>query len=266
MSVRARRRPRAARALVAGGTAAAVLLVGACGADAGNDSDPEHRTFALAGKTLTIDSSDSALDVVPAGGDAKDVKVTRWFDGQTVLGSSPKVTWKMSGDRLALDVSCSGVISDCSARHRVEVPRGVAVTVENSDGRLTASGFREALTVRSKDGAVTVEDTSGPLDLTGADGSLTVRGATSRHVTVDSKDGAVRLELAAVPDRVDTRSKDGSVDIALPDEKDGDRVRYDVRTETRDGSVDVTVPRSDDSPHHVAVRSADGKVTVRSAN
>ncbi|MEV0256576.1 DUF4097 family beta strand repeat-containing protein [Streptomyces sp. NPDC050732] len=270
MTVRTRRRPRTARALAAaGGTAAVVLLAGACGADATDDTEPEHRTFALAGKTLTVESSDSTLELVPAGSDAEGVRVTRWFDGETVLGGDPKVTWTMEGDRLKLDMECSGVIANCSARHRVEVPRGVAVTVENKDGRVTASGFQDPLKVRSKDGPVTVENIGAPLDLRSSDGSVTARRITSRQVAVDSKDGSVRLELAAVPDRVEARSKDGSVDIAVPDRKGGKggkEVAYDVRTDVSDGSVDVAVPRDRNSAHHVSVRSADGKVTVRSAN
>ncbi|WP_055567880.1 DUF4097 family beta strand repeat-containing protein [Streptomyces atriruber] len=284
MTVRTRS-PRAGRALAAvGGTVAVVLLVGACGADADDDTEPDHRTFALAGKTLTVESSDTSLDLVPAGSGAKGVKVTRWFDGQTVLGGDPKVTWEMDGDRLELDVSCSGIIANCSARHRVEVPRGVAVTVENKDGSVTAGGFRDAMKVRTKDGSVTVKDARAPLDLDSSDGSITVEGAegplglhssdgsitargiTSGRVSADSKDGSVRLELAAVPDRVEARSKDGSVDIAVPKEQHGKRVPYDVRTETSDSSVDVSVPRDDSSPHHVSVHSSDGKVTVRSAN
>ncbi|MEU7579006.1 DUF4097 family beta strand repeat-containing protein [Streptomyces sp. NPDC041068] len=266
MTVRSRR-PRAVSALAAaGGTVAVALLVGACGADAGSDTDPEHKAFALPGKTLTVDSSDSELELVPARGDTKDVRVTRWFDGSTVLGGDPKVTWEMKGDRLTLGMKCSGVIANCSARHRVEVPRGVALTVENKDGRVTASGFRDTLKVRTKDGSVTVENAAGPLDLYSSDGSVTASGVTSRKVAVDSKDGAVKLELTAVPDRVEARSKDGSVDIAVPDKKDGTSVLYDVRTDTRNGSVDVAVPRADNSPHHVSVRSDDGKVTVRSAN
>ncbi|MFE0171936.1 DUF4097 family beta strand repeat-containing protein [Streptomyces sp. NPDC059002] len=279
------RRPRAVRALAAAtGTVAVVALVGACGADAADDSDPEHRTFALPGRTLTVESSDSTLELVPARSGGKDLKVTRWFDGRTVLGGDVKVTWEMEGDRLKLGMKCSGVIANCAAKHRVEVPRGVAVTVESKDGEVTADGFREALklstkdgavrvkdsrgplSLRSSDGAITVENSVGPLDLYSSDGSITARGITSRQVAVDSKDGSVSLELARVPDRVEARSKDGSVDIAVPGRKDGRKVAYDVRTETSDGSVDVSVPRDDNSPHRVSVHSADGKVTVRSAN
>ncbi|MFF1381462.1 DUF4097 family beta strand repeat-containing protein [Streptomyces sp. NPDC058308] len=279
------RRTRAAHALaVGGGTVAVVLLVGGCGADAKNDSDPDHRTFALPGRTLTIDSRHSAVELVPAAKGAEGVRVTRWFDGKTVLGSDPKVTWRMAGDRLTLRVTCSGVITNCSARHRVEVPRGVAVSVENKDGQVTAGGLRSGLKVRTEDGSVTVEDSAGPLSLRSSDGSVAVKGAsgplelrssdgsvradgvTSRRVAVETRDGSVKLRLAAVPDRVEARSKDGSVDIAVPRTKDGAGIAYDVRTESSDGSVDVSVPRDDESAHHVDVRSSDGSVSVYSAN
>ncbi|MFD9905594.1 DUF4097 family beta strand repeat-containing protein [Streptomyces sp. NPDC059063] len=264
-----RPRPRGARVLVGVGATAAVFgLVAACGANAEDDSDPEHRSFALPGRTLTVDSDDSALDVEVADDDAEDVRVTRWFDGRTVLGGEPKVTWKMTGDRLTFRVKCSGVITNCSAKHRVVVPRGTAVTVLNADGSVTASGFDTALKVRSNDGSVTVKDSSGPLDVHSSDGSVKTVGVTSKRVAVDSSDGSVRLDLDAVPDRVQVRSKDGSVTVGLPVKKGdgGGAVAYRVETESVDGGADVSVPRDDRSPHRVFAHSVDGNITVRGAN
>ncbi|GGR96303.1 lipoprotein [Streptomyces aureoverticillatus] len=285
MTVRSRRpRARGMRVLVGvGATAVAVGMVAACGASAEDDSDPEQRSFALPGHTLTVDSDDSALELVVSD-DAKagDVRVTRWFDGRTVIGESPKVTWKMDGDRLTFRTKCSGVISNCSAKHRVVVPRGVAVTVLDDDGKVTATGFREPLKVRTSDGSVTVKDARGPLDLRSVDGSVRALGVTSKRVSAASRDGSVRLELATAPDRVQARSQDGSVTVALPVAKDGGgrgegseggdgsggggAASYRVDTTTVDGRADVSVPRDSHSPHHVSVRSVDGNVTVRSAN
>ncbi|MEI5100385.1 DUF4097 family beta strand repeat-containing protein [Streptomyces sp. PmtG] len=254
------RRPRGVRIVVGVGSTAAVFgLVAACGASADDDKTPERRTFALAGRTLTIDSDDSALQVVSSDR-VKDVRVTRWFDGRTVLGEGPKVTWKQDGDRLTFRVKCGGLISNCSAKHRVVVPRGVAVTLLNQDGAVTASGFREALTVRSADGSVTVKDSSGPLDLRSTDGSVRTDGVTSKRVTARAEDGDLRITLDAVPDRVDVGSRDGSVTVGLPE------ASYRVDTKSADGGVDVSVPRDDRSPHRVSARSADGHITVRGAN
>ncbi|WP_406478298.1 DUF4097 family beta strand repeat-containing protein [Streptomyces sp. NBC_01615] len=241
-------------ALVAGATA--------CGASAGDDKEPEQRSFALHGRALTVDSDDSAIDLVVADSDTvHTVQVTRWFEGHVVVGGDPKVTWAMEdGDRLVLRMKCSGVVADCSARHRIVVPRGVAVSVADGDGRVTARGFEEALSVRTADGSVRVTDSSGPLDLRSADGSISALGVDSRRVRARTQDGSVRLELGVVPDLVESRSQDGSVTIALPHDF------YRVTADSGDGSVDVSVPRDPASSHVVSTHTNDGKITVRTAN
>ena len=247
-------------------TAVALLLLGAtaCGtASAGDDKHPDHRTFALTGRTLTIDSDDSALEVV--AGDANPagkIEVTRWWEGSVAIGSDPKVTWAMKGDRLILRMKCSGVIADCSVKHRIEVPRGVAVKVEDGDGSVRAQGFTDALSVRTHDGSVHVTDSTGPLVLRSGDGSVHAE-VSSRQVRATTGDGSLDLELGAVPDLVAAGSGDGSVTIALP--KDGG-AKYRVTTKTGDGSVDVSVPRDSSSSHVVTAHTGDGKVTVRNAN
>lgn len=249
-------------AVVTGVVVALVAGAAACGASAGDDKEPEHRAFALHGRTLTVDSDDSALDlVVSDSAKAGQVEVTRWFQGHVVVGGDPRVTWAMKDDdRLVLRMKCSGMVADCSARHRIVVPRGVAVKVDDGDGRVTARGFEDALSIRTADGSVRVADSSGPLDLRTADGSISALGVDSRSVRARTQDGSVRLELGAVPDRVESRSQDGSVSIALPP------ATYRVTTASGDGSVHVSVPRSDDSSHVVSAHTSDGKITVRTAN
>ncbi|WP_405873307.1 MULTISPECIES: DUF4097 family beta strand repeat-containing protein [unclassified Streptomyces] len=250
-----------ARTALAAG--AVVVLVGAataCGASAKDDKHPDHRSFALTGHTLTVDSDDSALEIVAADGNPEGkVEVTRWWQGSVAIGSDPKVTWSMKGDRLKLRMKCSGVVADCSAKHRIEVPRGVTVKVEDGDGSVRARGFKDALSIRTGDGSVHVTDSTGPLTLHTGDGSVHA-DVSSRQVHTQTSDGSVHLELGAVPDLVESRSGDGSVTIALP------KSTYRVTTRTGDGSVDVSVPRSDSSSHVVTARTGDGKVTLKTAN
>jgi len=259
----ARTVPVPVRAVAVGGVVAALLAAAtACGASAGDDKEPDHRAFALHGRTLTVDSDDSALDlVVSDSAEDSKVEVTRWFQGSVVVGEDPKVTWAMKdGDRLVLRMKCSGVVADCSARHRIVVPRGVAVTVDDGDGRVTARGFKAGLSIRTADGSVRVSDSSGPLDLRSGDGSIRATGVDSRSVHARSQDGSVRLELDAVPDLVESRSHDGSVTIELPHDT------YNVTTGSGDGSVHVSVPRDPASSHVVSAHTNDGKITVRTAN
>ncbi|MCT7356765.1 DUF4097 domain-containing protein [Streptomyces sp. 15-116A] len=249
----------AARLALAGISVVLIAGVTACGASAADDKDPDHRSFGLQGRTLTIDSDDSALEVVADEQERGKIEVTRWFQGTVAVGSDPEVTWSMKDDRLTLRVNCSGMVADCSAKHRIEVPRGIAVKVESGDGSVRAKGFRDALSLRTKDGSVHVTDTSGPLQLRTGDGSVRAE-VSSRTVRARTGDGSVRLELGAVPDRVDTRTGDGSLTIELP------RAAYRVTTDTGDGAEDVSVPRDDSSSHEVTARTGDGKLTVRTAN
>ncbi|GGJ12230.1 DUF4097 family beta strand repeat-containing protein [Streptomyces brasiliensis] len=247
---------------VAAAVGGAALLVAAtgCGASAGDDKHPDHRSFALHGRTLVVDSDDSALEIVASpSAKAGSVEVTRWFQASVVAGKDPRVTWAMKGDRLVLRLTCSGFVADCAVRHRIEVPRGVSVQVRDGDGSVRARGFRDTLGIRTADGSVHVTESTGPLEVHTGDGSVRAEVASAR-VRISSGDGSVRLRLGVVPDLVDTRSGDGSVTVALP------RAAYRVTAQSRDGAVDVSVPRDPASPHVVGARTRDGKVTVRTAN
>ncbi|MFE0330877.1 DUF4097 family beta strand repeat-containing protein [Streptomyces sp. NPDC058960] len=242
---------------VAGIAAVLIGTVAACGNDARDDPHPDHAAFALHGRTLTVDSDDSALEIVSA--DVDKVQVTRWFRGTVVVGGDPRVTWAMKGDRLVLRLKCSGIVADCSARHRIEVPRGVAVTVEDGDGSVRAEGFATALDIRTRDGSVRVSDSTGPLALASDDGSVRATGVRSRRVRATTNDGSVSLEFRDVPDRVESSSHDGSVAIALP------HSTYRVSTHSADGSVHVSVPTESKSSHLIDARTRDGSVSVRAA-
>ncbi|WP_020116086.1 DUF4097 family beta strand repeat-containing protein [Streptomyces canus] len=250
-----------ARAAAAAGILALVVAgATACGASAGDDKTPDHESFALQGRTLTVDSDDSALEIVAADANkAGTIEVTRWFQGTVAVGKDPEVTWSMKDDRLVLRMKCSGVVADCAAKHRIEVPRDISVKVVDGDGSVRARGFTRPLSISTGDGSVRVTDSSGPLELRTGDGSMRAQ-VTSRRVTARTGDGSLHLELGAVPERVETRSGDGSVTVELP------KATYRVDTKSGDGGVDVSVPRSDSSDHFVSAQSGDGKITVRTAN
>ncbi|MER6733707.1 DUF4097 family beta strand repeat-containing protein [Streptomyces puniciscabiei] len=247
----------AAMAVVTGALAAGVS---ACGASAGDDKHPDHRSFALPGRTLTVDSDDADLEIVAAPANkAGTVQVTRWFKGRVVVGGSPRVSWSFQDDRLKLRMHCDGFIADCSAKYRIEVPRGIRVTVDDGNGGVQARGFTDPLGIRTSNGAVHVTDSTGPLDLHSDNGA--VRGDVSApRVRAGTSNGEVDLTLRRVPDHVDVTSDNGAVTVALP------RAAYHVTAESDNGGVSVSVPRDDRSPHTVSADSANGKVTVRTAN
>ncbi|MGW2301706.1 DUF4097 family beta strand repeat-containing protein [Streptomyces sp. NPDC001809] len=252
------RRP--SRVLVAsGGVLLAVLAVAGCGSADVGGAPVERKAFALGGGALTVDSDDSELVITPA--DIDDVRVERQVDGWVFMGSGPDPEWKLVDGRLTLRVHCDGVSSDCDAVHRIQVPRDVAVTVENDNGRVTAEGFTTPMKVRSDNGDVRVREAGGDLDLGTDNGDVTVEaGTTAPEVVARSDNGDVRIALGTAPRRVDLFTDNGDVHLSVP------TAEYAVTGSSDNGDVRIDVPRRDTSERSLAVRSDNGDISVRTAN
>ncbi|MFE2633518.1 DUF4097 family beta strand repeat-containing protein [Streptomyces scopuliridis] len=249
------------RTLLAAGAAVLIsLAVSGCGSADASDAPVETKSFPFEGKTLTVDTGNAAVELVPA--DVKDVEVTRQVDGWVFIGSGPNASWKMRDNTLTLKVKCKAVASNCESLHKVKVPRGVAVTLKGDNGRVTATGFTTALKLTSDNGALTVRDSSGPLDLESDNGKITTENVSAKTVAAKSSNGAIRLGLTVVPDSVDTTTDNGRIDIDLP----GSGTSYAVTTSTDNGSVDVGVPTDKSSAHVLKARAGNGKITIQSAN
>ncbi|MEV2247068.1 DUF4097 family beta strand repeat-containing protein [Streptomyces sp. NPDC049970] len=257
MTIRTRR----TEALVAAaGTVLLVAALSGCGSANAEGAPTEHKSFAFGRKSLTIDAENSALELVPA--DVERIEVTRRVDGWVFLGNGPDPVWKLEGDKLTLGVKCSAMISNCEARHEVKVPRGVALSVEGDNGKVTAAGFTTRLKISADNGGISVRDASGPLELRSDNGSVVAERVSGSSVVARSANGEIRLGFTRVPALVDTVSDNGRIDIGLPPGQD----TYAVSAEADNGNVSVDVPRSDSSEHVVKARSDNGEVTVRSAN
>ncbi|WP_229843327.1 DUF4097 family beta strand repeat-containing protein [Streptomyces chryseus] len=246
------------RAFVAVGAAVVgVVALSGCGVEA-KDAPAEERSFPFSGDALTIHADDSVLELVPA--DVKDVEVTRRTDGWVFLGSGPEPKWEMKDGKLVLDQRCDAMASDCEAWHRVKVPRGVAVTVKDDNGSVTATGFDKPLNLHADNGEITVKDSSGPLELSSSNGGIVADGISSKRVTAESDNGSVRMAFTSVPDLVETTSDNGEIGIDLP------RAAYRVTARSDNGDTRIGVPRDPQSPHVVRARSDNGEVTLRTAN
>ncbi|MCD9141928.1 DUF4097 family beta strand repeat-containing protein [Streptomyces albireticuli] len=254
---RSRARSTARLSLVTGGVLLAGAALTGCGSADVDEAEPEYKAFPLAGRELTVDSDNSTLELVPA--DVKEVKVTRWFAGWT-LGGSSKASWEMDDGTLKLREHCDGISANCASKHKIEVPRGVALTVKDRNGTVKARGFSADLKVSSNNGEVRVTDATGALDLSSSNGNVIATGAGARQVKASSDNGNVQLALARVPDRVEASNHNGNVKIELPHSP------YRVDASSRNGTTTVQVPRDDASGHWVLGRSDNGNVKVLIAN
>ncbi|MCX5396743.1 DUF4097 family beta strand repeat-containing protein [Streptomyces sp. NBC_00102] len=257
-------RPRLARRgtalLASAGALLVAVAVSGCGSTDVEGAPVEHKSFALRGKTLTIDSSNTSLELVPA--DVDKVEVERQTDGWVVFGSGPDPVWKMEDGTLTLKVKCTGVVDNCSGRHRVKVPRGVAVKASGDNGKVTASGFDTRLELSSDNGGLVVRDAGGELKLSSDNGAIDAKGLSGPSVVVGSDNGAIRLGFDTAPDLLDVDTDNGSTHVELP----GGDTAYAVDAKASNGHVSVDVPRSDASPHAVKVRSDNGEVSLTTAN
>lgn len=243
-----------------GGVALFALALSGCGGADVEDAPVERKSFALQGKTLTIDAEDSNVTLVPA--DVDEVEVERQVDGWVVLGSGPDPVWKMENDTLTLRLKCDAMINNCAARHEVKVPRGVTVKADADNGEITATGFDAPLRLSADNGDILVRDSGGALDLKSDNGSVLAERIGTKSVVARADNGEIRLGFSGVPDLVDTVSDNGSIVIDLP--QGGQK--YAVNASAENGRVAIGVPRSDSSAHVVKARSDNGEVKVRTAN
>ncbi|MFG3404610.1 DUF4097 family beta strand repeat-containing protein [Streptomyces sp. NPDC048142] len=249
------------RALALGcGVALLVLALTGCGSTDVDGAPVERKSFALEGKTLTIEADNGTVDLVPA--DVAQVEVERQVDGWVVLGSGPDPVWSMKGDTLTLRVKCKAVIDNCDSRHRVKVPRGVDVAASSDNGTISATGFDRALDLSSDNGEINVHDAGGALKLKSDNGEIRADRISGSSVIARADNGEIRLGFSSVPDLVDTVSDNGGITIDLPP---GGQ-KYAVNASADNGDVSIGVPRGDDSVHVVKAHSDNGQVTVRSAN
>lgn len=250
------RRDRAIRLTVlVGGIAVAGAVLAGCGQPDPDKAEPETRTFALGGRTLTVDNDDSRIELVPGSG--KGVRVTRWFDGWSV-GGSTRTSWEMDGGTLRLRQECGGISKHCEARHRIEVPVGVTVVVRDENGGVESRGIKGDLRFRSENGTIEVRGADGRLDLITENGDISaVDAIDSRQVSARSDNGNVKVAPRRVPDRVRGESVNGNVTVTVPDGS------YRVDAKSVSGSTKVDADRNDSSAHGVRARSENGDVRVR---
>lgn len=140
---------------------------------------------------------------------------------------------------------------------------GVAVTVEDDNGGVTASGFTTPLKIKSDNGDITVRDSSGDLALRTDNGTVSTQGVSGKRIKAESDNGAVRIALkaGAVPEWLETVCDNGDIDIRL--QRAG--APYAVEAKSDNGSTRVDVPTDAESARVVNARSDNGSVKIRLA-
>ncbi|MEV8115876.1 hypothetical protein AB0O69_13410 [Streptomyces xiamenensis] len=200
-----------------------------------------------AGNAVTV-RADPAADAVRA----------RWELSWSLL--EPRVIEEADGDTLRLSVRCAGLPGrGCDSSVTLTVPRTAAVRV-SAGGAVRVTGVAGGVEVAGGEGAVEVFDSAGPLVLHTREGAVTGTGLAG-PAQVSTRNGDVSLGFDAAPPEVRVSSRDGSVDLALPEPPEG----YALDVAQRGGAADIALASRPDSPRTVSVTTRDGTVRVRPA-
>ena len=188
---------------------------------------------------ITLDIGEADLQIVGGGGQAAlQVSHTDRFS----FNHPAEAERVVRGGELRLRSRCpAALIGSCSSAYRLRVPDNVPVRVRTTSGDVTSSGYR---------GSATVDTTSGSVDFDGWCGfNLQVRADV----------GDVRAVAACTPQRLQLRSRAGSVQALVPPG------RYRVDAESDEGKRSVRgVTTGDDAPFQVQALSTTGDVRVGS--
>jgi hypothetical protein len=242
-----------------------------------------------------------AIDLRHAHGDvelvrARGRRVVVTIDSRRGFLSGHDRSAALDGGTLRLRGSCDFLnLGTCEEDYRVEVPRGVSVTVRTSAGEATARGLRGDLDLRSsagpvravdvRGGAVELRSSAGPvdaddvradtLDLRSSAGPVTATEVVATtlqlrssagpvsadrtravRVTAETSAGPVDLELLSPPLSVDADSTAGGVTVRVPD------VGYAVDAHTSAGEERVDVRQNPGARRKIRADSSAGDVNV----
>ncbi|WP_394554058.1 DUF4097 domain-containing protein [Agromyces sp. MMS24-JH15] len=197
---------------------------------------------------VTIDSPDDSVEVRGVAG-ATGVSIER-----TVRYRGPEReigdTHRVDGDELVL----GGCGRNCSVAYTVEVPVGVDVSGETSNGELDLEDVGE-VDVETSNGRIELTDVAGSVSASTSNGAIVGRGLAGHGIDVDTSNGEIDLELVTAQD-VAADTSNGSIEITVPD------AAYRVDAHTSNGSTDIGVADDPDGEFELVLGSSNGAITV----
>ncbi|MET7465902.1 DUF4097 family beta strand repeat-containing protein [Nonomuraea sp. NPDC005501] len=225
--------------VIAGGLLASVALLTGCGLQSlAGPTNQDTVDYQVTDKVARLQVKSGAGDVAVTEYDGAAVRVTetiQWRDNR------PKTEHKVEGDTLMLSYTCDNALKswgDCDVNYKVEVPKGLAVTVKNGSGDIT---------LRSLTGPMEVSTGSGDVDGTGLGVKSTIAEAGS---------GNIELKYVTAPDSLQADAGSGDIGLRIPDGS------YAVTTKVGSGDENITVKDDDASPHKLTLQAGSGDITV----
>jgi hypothetical protein len=177
---------------------------------------------------------DGSSDSVALRGDdtATEVSVHRKVEHR---GSRPEDPSHRVEDGVLVLGGCG---QNCSVDYTVDLPAGLPVSGETSNGAISVSRV-------------------GVVDVRTDNGTITVDGATGQ-VTVRSSNGEIGITLDT-PQDVQAEANNGAITVTVPDGS------YQVSAQTDNGSTDIGITHDPAGEHRLDLTTDNGSITVRPA-
>jgi hypothetical protein len=188
---------------------------------------------------ITLDLGQADLQIVGGGSQAPlQISHTDRF----AFGHPAAAERSVKDGTLHLRARCpAALFGDCSSAYRLRVPDNVPVRVITTSGSVSSSGYRGSATIDTRSGDVEFDSWCG------------------FNLQIRADAGDVRAVAACPPQRLQLRSRAGSVEARVPPG------RYRVDAESDEGERSVRgVTTGDDAPFTVQALSTTGDVRVAS--
>ncbi|NUT42270.1 MAG: DUF4097 family beta strand repeat protein [Thermoactinospora sp.] len=219
---------------IAGALAAAALLTG-CGV-VGGPTQQEEISYDVPDKVAKLVLDSESGDIVVNESDRAGIRVveTRHWNND-----KPNAQHKVNGDTLDVSYTCpDDFVNNCSVDYRLEVPKGLELTLETGSGDLT---------LRTLSGVVRAKSGSGDISASGLVGKL---------FRAETGSGDVELKYASTPDEIKVETGSGNATVWVP------QGPYDVQTKTGSGATEVAVTDEPGATRKISLETGSGDVKV----
>ncbi len=215
----------------------------------------EQSTFAAA-EVAAVDITSENGSVRLTGGATDEITVTAKInDGW----KESDVEMRIVGGVLEIRGSCPILGNPwCNTDFTVTLPADVPVRVDASNGNVDASGLRGGIDLDTDNGHVEIADVSGAIRITNDNGRIVGRRIGVANVDASTHNGRIVLAFSEPPDSVYARSRNGRIEVSVPD----DAVAYRVNLATDNGSQNIGVRTDPASAHSIDLATRNGSVSV----
>ena len=204
-------------------------------------SEERTGTYVVRGQPslITLDIGEADLQIV-GGGSQSALQVSH--TDRFAFGRPAEAERRVEGGTLSLRSRCpDALLGSCSSSYRLRVPDNVPVRVRTTSGSVSSSGYRGSATVNTGSGDVNFD------------------GWCGFNLQVRANVGDVRAVASCAPQRLQLRSRRGSVEALVPPGS------YRVDAESDEGERSVRgVTVGEDAPFQIQALSTTGDVRVAS--